>query len=178
MTQSDTYTLLLTILRSRAEPAGWSWFDGARPTTPEPVDIDRLLTVYAGATRRLGRTSVGAVALDEAEQNAAEPAPRRAPTRPLGSGRNWTRAATPVAGRGGHRGHLCRAGPGLLHERSGPRTGRAGCVVWSCCRGASGSSKRRSMRVARTSCRSSSRSPARTRTRAVTFRNRASTNWF
>ena len=79
MTQSDTYTLLLTILRSRAEPAGWSWFDGARPTTPEPVDIDRLLTVYAGATRRLGRTSVGAVALDEAEQNAASQLPDALP---------------------------------------------------------------------------------------------------
>ena len=55
---------LTEILRARASSRGWDWFQTACRSTEDPVDLNRLLGNYAGASLRLGKK---ALALDPNE---------------------------------------------------------------------------------------------------------------
>ena len=55
---------LTATLRARASSRGWYWFQTACRSTAAPVDLNRLLGNYAGASLRLGKT---ALALDPEE---------------------------------------------------------------------------------------------------------------
>ena len=50
--------LLTEILRARASSRGWKWFQAASRSTAAPVDLNRLLGNYAGASLRLGKRAL------------------------------------------------------------------------------------------------------------------------
>ncbi len=49
---------LTEILRARASGGGWKWFQTASRSTVAPVDLNRLLGNYAGASLRLGKRAL------------------------------------------------------------------------------------------------------------------------
>ena len=49
---------LTAMLRSRASGRGWNWFQAACRSTEDPVDLNRLLGNYAGASLRLGKKAL------------------------------------------------------------------------------------------------------------------------
>ena len=50
--------ILTRILRARASSRGWHWFQAACRSTEIPVDLNRLLGNYAGASLRLGKRAL------------------------------------------------------------------------------------------------------------------------
>ena len=49
---------LTEILRARSSSRGWNWFQAACRSTEVPVDLNRLLGNYAGASLRLGKRAL------------------------------------------------------------------------------------------------------------------------
>ena len=49
---------LTAMLRARASDRGWNWFQAACRSTADPVDLNRLLGNYAGASLRLGKKAL------------------------------------------------------------------------------------------------------------------------
>ena len=64
---------LLEVLKSRATPQGWSWFEKALQATAPPVHTNTILGYYAGASRRLGKVALQLEDEEKARLSALNP---------------------------------------------------------------------------------------------------------